>query len=725
MKNFLPALIFLTFSTVFSFSQTPTPTPAPTPKATENNDDVVKISTTLIQVDVTVTDKSGKVVTDLKPGDFEIFENGEKQNITNFSFINTTPEAKPAPTPKPAKGEIIAPIPPVQIRPEQVRRTIALVVDDLGVSFESMHFVRRALKKFVDEQMLPNDLVAIIRTGGGAGALQQFTSDKRQLYAAIEKIRWNPLGRAGVSAFTAIEPTPLEEAQANGEDISDEDIQAEKDRLAAINEVREDLFSVGTLGAINFVVKGMDELPGRKAIMLFSDGFSICTESNMRNDPERCTRMRDSIKQLTDLCNRAAVNIYSIDSRGLQTLGVTAADRLSGNPQAYQQALSSRSAENLDKQEGLAFLANETGGRAFFNNNDFNRSLEKALDEQKGYYLLAYQPDTDTFDAKTRRFNKLTVKVNRSGTDVRYRSGFFGVVDKKEEKPTQQTPTQQIQTALTSPFAANGINLRLNTLFGFNPNTGSFTNSLLHVNAADLQFSDAPEGKKKASFDVLAVSFGENGTPIDTISKNYVLTVSDELYKKIIKDGFVYQFLFPIKKAGAFQMRVAIRDVSSAKIGSANQFVEAPDLKKGRLTVSGIVLENMTEKQWSEMVTQTNPQQRRTDPMQDTSLRRFKRGTILRYALEVYNTKFDQTRKPDLTARVRVFRDGKLVFDGKPNPLSLEGQTDFRKLNFVGALTLGTEMPVGDYVLQIIAIDNSAKKKNQLSTQSIQFELVD
>lgn len=191
MKKVLLVLILSTFSFVFSFAQTPTPTPKPTP---ENNDDIVKISTALIQVDVTVTDKNGKVVNDLKAEDFEIFENGEKQSISNFSFINTVPETKPAATPKPNKDEVTAPVPPVQIRPEQVRRTIALVVDDLGISFESMHFVRRSLKKFVDEQMLPNDLVAIIRTGGGIGALQQFTSDKRQLYAAIEKIRWNPLG---------------------------------------------------------------------------------------------------------------------------------------------------------------------------------------------------------------------------------------------------------------------------------------------------------------------------------------------------------------------------------------------------------------------------------------------------------------------------------------------------------------------------------------------------
>ena len=78
------------------------------------------------------------------------------------------------------------------------------MVDDLGLSFESTYYVRRALKKFVDEQMQSGDLVAIIRTGGGMGALQQFTSDRRQLYAAIERIRWNSLGRGGTGAFAPL-----------------------------------------------------------------------------------------------------------------------------------------------------------------------------------------------------------------------------------------------------------------------------------------------------------------------------------------------------------------------------------------------------------------------------------------------------------------------------------------------------------------------------------------
>lgn len=717
-KVFLSLVFFFGFS-LSGFAQTPTPTP--TPKPAEEDEDIVKISTALIQIDVTVTDKSGKIVTDLKPEDFEIYENKEKQEITNFSFISSDPQ-EPVTQPQKAEKnkEVGIPVPPVPVKPEQIRRTIALVVDDLGLSFESVYFVRRSLKKFVDEQMQPNDLVAVIRTGSGAGALQQFTSDKRQLYAAIEAIKWNSLGRAGVSAFAPIEPTPLENAQSAGANVSDEDVEDEKQRINDFNSFREDIFSVGTLGAINFVVKGMDELPGRKSIMLFSDGFAVCNAQN----PDRCTRILDSLRQLTDLCNRAAVSIYSLDARGLAYTGITAADNVGSNPQAIQNALSSRSAELFDKQEGLSYLANETGGRAFFNNNDFNKSLDKALEDQKGFYLLGYQPDTETFDPKIRRFNKLDIKVKRPGLSVRYRSGFFGVADKKII-PSQKTPTQQILEALSSPFAASGIALRLNTLFGKNEKEGSFVHSFLHVDAKDLKFFDEPDGWKKADFDVLAVNFGANGNPVEQISKTYTLRVKGETYEKISKKGFVYNFLFPIKKAGAYQMRVAIRDSATSKVGSASQFIEVPDLKKERLTLSGIILENFTAQEWQKYEAGTGGSERTTDPLTDTSLRQFKKGTVLRYGVDVYNAKLDTARKPSLQTQVRVFRDGKMILDGKPKPLNTAQQTDFSRVNFIGALNLGAGIQPGDYVLQIVVTDTLAKEKRKLATQWVQFEVTE
>jgi len=160
----LVMLALTNFSPVFA-QQTPL----------KDDDDVVKISTNLIQIDATVTDKKGNIIRDLTANDFEIYENDEKQPITNFSFVELRPvEAADslAQIPKPDKNALASPSVSVKLRPEQVRRTIALVVDDLGLSFANTLWIQKALKKFVDEQMEPGDLVAIIRTNGGIGALQ-------------------------------------------------------------------------------------------------------------------------------------------------------------------------------------------------------------------------------------------------------------------------------------------------------------------------------------------------------------------------------------------------------------------------------------------------------------------------------------------------------------------------------------------------------------------------
>ena len=205
MKKHLSISIALILSLLISTQagqQTQPATQEPPAKEKQDagkKDDVVKISVTLVQVDVTVTDKKGKPVTDLKAEDFDLSQDNRPQRITNFSYVTAQPVAAAAPVvAKPAESNNVAaaPAPPVQLKPEQVRRTIALVVDDLTLSFGSTASVRQALKKFVDEQMQPGDLAAIIRTGAGMGALQQFTNDKRQLYAAIERVTWKP-GYAG------------------------------------------------------------------------------------------------------------------------------------------------------------------------------------------------------------------------------------------------------------------------------------------------------------------------------------------------------------------------------------------------------------------------------------------------------------------------------------------------------------------------------------------------
>lgn len=183
----------------------------------------------------------------------------------------------------------------------------------------------------------------------------------------------------------------------------------------------------------------------------------------------------------------------------MATTGITAEDSVNGaDPERIQQVLSDRSNELFDTQAGLTYLAQQTGGFAILNNNDLSGGVRKVLDDQS-YYLIGYEPDSDTFDAKTRRFNKLEIKVKNKDLKVRYRSGFFNVADRDVPVAnTNQTPVQQIQNALVSPFAVNDISLRLNALFGNDAVQGSFVRPLLHINAQDLKFTDEADGTKKA-----------------------------------------------------------------------------------------------------------------------------------------------------------------------------------------------------------------------------------
>jgi len=686
------------------------PTPTPTPE-----EDVVKISTSLVQVDVTVTDRDGRPVNDLKQNEVEIYENGRKQNIKGFNFVSDI-RASAQQVKGNDKNAVPVPIPGHTLRPEQIHRTFALVVDDLSLSWESAYYTRRALKKFVDEQMQDGDLVAIIRTGAGIGALQQFTSDKRVLYAAIEKVKWNPMGTGGVSAFAPVSTEPPDTAPADPNTPLQGDLGTE-----TLDDFRSSVFASGTLGALKYIVTGMGQIPGRKSVILFSDGFKL-----FETDPggfKEQGRVMDFLKVLIDAANRASVTFYTIDPRGLQYTGLTAEDSVGDtSPDAMNQAMQSRSDQLQDTQDGLRYLAAETGGLAIVNNNDISGGVKRILDDQS-YYLVAYEPEGETFDPKKRKFNQLSVRILRPGVHVRYRSGFFSTPDSDKSVAAVANPNgvQTLQQALVSPFGVRGIDLRLNAIYGDDPKGGPFVRSLLHVNAKDLNFNDDKEGKK-TTIEILAMAFGDNGQPVDQIAKGYNLTIKPERFQALLKDGFVYQFTFPIKKAGAYQFRVAIRDAIGGSVGSASQFIQVPDLRKKALTVSSLIIQNVTADEWRSIASGTATSL--PSATNDTALRRITGGGVLRYGYEIYNAKLDESKAPHLTAHVRIFRDGKLFYESKDTPVDATGQTDLQHIKNAGALAIGKTMELGDYVLQVVVTDSLAKQKQQIATQFIEFEVV-
>ena len=419
------------------------------------------------------------------------------------------------------------------------------------------------------------------------------------------------------------------------------------------------------------------------------------------------TKMESYIFQLPNFHfeQLAPLVIYTMDARGLQTLGS------SNNASALQGG-----------QAGLSFVAKQTGGFAIINSNDLGGGIKQIINDQS-YYLIAYQPNEETFDPEKSRFNKLDIKVKRKNLKIRYRSGFLGVTDNENDNSSPKTPEEKLITAVTSPFKNNDINLSLNTLFANDENNQTSVRSFLHINTKDLKFTDEPNGNKKAIIDIFAVSFGENGVPTEQISKTHTITVSPKRYERLLKEGLIYYFVFPIKKAGAYQMRVALRDHSTEKIGSANQFVEIPKLKENHLTLSGIVLENLTYAQWKQKQTNLNTQFE-TTPFLDTSLKQFKRGTVLQYGFETYNAKTNNRQKPQLMMRTRLFYNGKIIYEGKNQQINIPQQTNYKIIKSAGALNLGSDMQQGEYILQLIVTDKLAKKKNQIATQFVQFEII-
>lgn len=710
MKRFSSTVFLLFLFSISAFAQKPTATPP------VEDDNVVRISTTLIQIDVVVTDKKGNQVTDLKPEDIEIYENGKMQDITNFSYIfnksenKSTEIATQTPTDK-----FSVPAPPAKLKLEQVRRTYAIVVDDLGISFENIPAVRYSLKKFLNEQMQEGDLVAIVRTGSGIGALQSFTSDKRQLLAAIEKIKWNPQGRGDINAFK-----PYQSSFDDKEDEfeKDRDKQAQKELENKLESRDEDFrnssFSVGSLGAMSYVIQGMKELPGRKSIMFFSEGFRTFIEENGRNSlikgKRAQTRILEVLRNVAELANRSSVVIYTFDPRGLI------------NPAALRNdVINNEVAALKDSQQTLRYLAYETSGIPYVDQNKLEKGLEKALDDQKGYYLIGYQPDSESFNANKNKFNKFTVKVKRAGLDVRYRSGFFGISDEKVAQ-IKQTPQQQIYTALTSPFGANDISLSLNTLFADDKKIGSFIRSLVNIDAKNLSFTKEANKMRKANFDIVAMTFGDNGTPIDQVTKNYTIQVSEEDYQRILKKGFIYNLLVPIKKPGAYQFRIALRDSASEKVGSASQFIEVPNLKRKRLILSSIVLNNFTPGQMKKAAFGQNQNSGEANTFSDTSLRQFNQRTVLRYDYVIYNAATNPAR---LEVQAKLFRGNELVLEGTPSKINTSSQADLNRIEAAGAITLGNNLKPGNYVLQILVKDENAKEKYNVASQIVDFEIIE
>jgi VWFA-related protein len=737
-----------------------------TPSQQQQNGDeeVVRITTNLVQVDAVVTDKEGRQVTDLKPEEFEITEDERAQTITNFSYVYINP-AKTNQA-QPVTAASAAGVKPARVRPEDVHRTIVIVVDDLGMSSESMSAVRSALKKFVDEQMQPGDLVSIVRTTGGVGALQQFSMDKARLQTAISRLRWFPQGRAASSAMN----------------------QASGDMPSGICNTVE-----CTLSALNFIVAALRNMPGRKSLLLFSDSFTVF-ESTRNSDLARSEKamskpnaealkaknMMDDVigkvveqridniqnnnvfmneqKQLAnpvsllanliESANRASVVVYTIDPRGLQSYNPTAESSSQGmvikdtELTKFGEQFQNRTQTFWETQVGLGYMAKQTGGFLISNTNDIGRGLQRIMGDLRGYYLIGYRPSEETFGKSGARaaFHSIKIRVKRPGLRVRSRNGFYGVTE-AERRSDPKSRSEILLAALNSPFQAGDINLRLTSLFSNDPRSGSFMRSMLYVDVSGFSFKPDAEGWQTASMEVLAMTFSEAGEEIEKMARAETLQARGATFQRLLRNGLVYSFDIPVKKPGSYQLRIAVRDPATDHIGTATQLIEVPDLSKGRLALSGIYARGV------EAATPAATDAANTDSvgllsappkiggadntMDETgaqpsaAARRLRGGMALDYSYVIFNARrAPSNNQPQLKIQLRLFREGQQVWNRDAPQPDASKQADATRLVATGRLEITPEMQPGEYVLQVVVTDTLSGNQYTTASQWIDFEVV-
>jgi VWFA-related protein len=572
--------------------------------------------------------------------------------------------------------------------PERTSRVIAIVVDDLNTGFEALVRTRQMLTRYLATQVAEGDLVAILRASGGSGALQQFTTDRRLLAAAIERVRWVP--RAGTS-------------EGGGFSFHD--------RLLG------DLSIAGTLGALEYAVRGVAPLPGRKAVVFVSEHGAPMIPPTVFGDPVAL------ITKVIDRANRAGVAIYAIDPGGLATLQYTAADdpfprmtaegRGSADPtRVVRDGLVAVPSSNRmfpyhpremlrAFQHGLEHFAEQTGGIAVINSNDLLGGLTRIVDDTRGYYLIGFE--TAIVPGTQIGADDVRIRVKRKGLQVRARRARFGPAD-PDAKP-EEKPADPLVAAILSPFTTGAIGVRVTTLFGHDAAEGSYVRSLVAIDPGGLTLAQVVDGHHEGDLSLLALAVDRDGQIIGQKVETVAVRLDAEAYAHAQQRGLRYGLRVPLKAAGGYQIRVAVRDDRSQALGTAAEFVDVPRVGKDRLALSGIVL--------TETATAAAPL---------TTL--FAPGRPVEYRCTVYDGRTARDR--GLATQATVLRDGKVVHESPATPIAgaAKDAPAIAPVAFRGTLNLGSDLMPGAYTLQLtVAEDGTARTKAGPATQWVDFEV--
>ncbi len=698
---------------------TPSQTPAQTTPAAADEEDVVRISSELVQTDVLVFDKSGKFVDGLKPEQFELKVDGKPQPIAFFERIQAGTVNEDAQLAAARGGLAGGRSPGGGALPLDRGRTILFFVDDLHLSAGSSHHIRRTLLRFIEDEVGQNDEAAIISASGQLGFLQQLTDDKVVLRAAAERLNVRPYSVRDGQHPLMTEPhaAAIERGDSPVLEYFVDQLLRENPLLprnmaesmvqgrARTMVMQSRNVARNTLSTLASVVRGYAPLPGRKILFFMSDGFIV-------NDGDSV--LREQMRLVADAAARAGVVIYSLDAEGLRTNVPDASTRANFDP-AARLSMTDMGA-NSEMQAPLFMLAEETGGRALVNTNALGRVVTGALKETSLYYLLAWRPETPPAGGVP-KFRRIEVSLaGRPELRVMVRRRFYSAsaaeealrAERKKKQPEKKTDaaseqkgtpaTRDLVEALRAPLPRAALPTTLAVGYVLGEKEASVVTVSVELEREALTFEQGE--RPRAVFDVLGAVVDDRGKNVAQFGQQLAVTPNPAV--PVSEQPIVYSFSLPLAP-GLYQVRAATRDGGSGRTGSAMQWVEVPELNK-KFTMSSLFLGERTAEQ---SAAAAKPEDIPRSVLLSVD-RRFARTSHLRFLTYVYNASAGAAAPPDVALQVQIFRDDQPIFTAPLTKLkTLEG-TPASTLPYMAELSLNG-FPPGRYVFQVTAIDRAAK----------------
>ena len=627
------------------------------------DDDVLRTNIDLVQTTITVVDKKGKFVEGLGRDDFELLIDGKARPINFFERVTSGSDRE---------GELSQRKQPQASVPgySTVRgRTVIFFLDDYHLSLSSLNATRQMVNHFLDTEMSGKDSVAIASAGGQIGFLQQFTNNTEVLQAALGRVKVQAseqrsfgMGNTPMSEFTALTIDNKPDSRQNnvmavyveeclkqtgprsGDRRTMYTLRLNCEGLVKAN-ARNVLMQAGKATdrmyhSLENLMRSSARMPGRKIVFFVSDGF-------LTQGGPFATGLSNRVRQITDVAQRAGVVIYSIDARGLISGTLDATNNLV--PDANGRMAAMATTEILATQDALNALAEDSGGRALRNQNYFDTWVEKVLDETSNYYVLAWRPSTEEEKGSKFRNVKITI-AGRPELTVRAPRGY--VDGPQPAETTRDTSGEkaksELQNALADFYPSSSLKTVLSLTHLDTPANGPILTSSFQIAARSLDYG--ADGQQPANVKLAGVVLNDKGK----IATSFQTQLNVKPVRSATTDssGVVYSHRDPLAP-GIYQVRMAARDERSGRVGSAMQWIVIPDLSKGQLTLStllinGKVLDNASNKESTEQV-------------QLSVDHNFSRSDHLGYWIFVYNAKRDATGATKLLAETEVLRDGKVV----------------------------------------------------------------